>query len=604
MAPAPQVKATDAFGNAVPGVSITMQMVGPGQLTGGGARATGADGTATFATLVVKRAGSDVLVAVSGALPSVTSTSFNVTCPPITLGPATLADGTSGILYSQALNASGGVAPYTFLVTTGTAPAGLALTPAGLLAGTPSAGGITTFTVTATDANGCTGTQAFSISIIGVPAPASDLVATRMLTGNDASGRTRIQLTFSTTPFTSSVEVWRAPFGGYPRYWGGETPATPSYPPGAPWTKTDITASGQTDQPATRDAWAYVVFLKNSAGLPSPASNQTPVVLDYLLGDVSNGTERGVGDNVVEDADLSLLGAHYGADAARLSAGKARYLDIAPTVDHALDGRPIPDGHIDFDDLFTLASNYGPAPLAASAMALANAAAENAKGPEQVELRAPSLVDAGDTFDATLAIDGSGRVQGLSAQLAWDPSVVVPEAVTGSSWLGSQKGMVLSAQPGGIDVALLGTRERGLTGAGDLATVRFRALRLGDPQVKIDHVDARDAANRTLGPSALQATSHVAPPARTLLLAPAPNPARGPVQVTFALAQAGRVDLAIYSVDGRRVRTLADGVMPAGSYHLTWPGDDDAHRGIAPGVYFAQLVANGRRFSHKLVHIQ
>jgi len=251
-----------------------------------------------------------------------------------------------------------------------------------------------------------------------------------------------------------------------------------------------------------------------------------------------------------------------------------------------------------------LASHYGPAPAAASAVAIAEAAARYAQGPERLELRAPSLVEAGDTFDAALAIDGSGRVQGLSAQLAWDPSVVVPEAVSRSAWLESQNGLALSALPGRVDVALLGTREHGLSGAGELATVRFRALRVGDPQLRIDHVDARDAANRTLGPAALQATSHVAPPARTLLLAPAPNPARGPVQVTFTLAQPGRVDLAVYSVDGRRVRTLADGVMAAGAYHLTWTGDDDAHRGIAPGIYFAQLVAQGRRFSHKIVHLQ
>src|SRR5262245_6449226 len=201
-------------------------------------------------------------------------------------------------------------------------------------------------------------------------------------------------------------------------------------------------------------------------------------------------------------------------------------------------------------------------------------------------------------------MEAAGRVQGLSAQLAWDPSVVVPVDVTRSGWLESQNGVALSARPGEVDVALLGVRERGLSGAGDLATVRFRALRVGDPQLKLDNVDARDAANRVLGPSALQATSHVAAPARTLLLAPAPNPARGPVQVTFALAHAGRVDLAIYSVDGRRVRTLAGGEMAAGAYHLLWTGDDDGRRGAQPGVYFAQLVANGRRFTQKLVHLQ
>src|SRR5262249_3765082 len=144
----------------------------------------------------------------------------------------------------------------------------------------------------------------------------------------------------------------------------------------------------------------------------------------------------------------------------------------------------------------------------------------------------------------------------------------------------------------------------GFSGAGDLATVSFRALRLGDPRIRLDRVDARDAANRSLGAGALETATKAAPPARTVLLAPVPNPSRDPVQVTFALAQAGRVDLAIYSVDGRRVRTLVGGELEAGAYHFTWTGDDDSRRTASPGVYFAQLVAHGRRQSQKLVHLQ
>src|SRR5439155_18214097 len=111
------------------------------------------------------------------------------------------------------------------------------------------------------------------------------------------------------------------------------------------------------------------------------------------------------------------------------------------------------------------------------------------------------------------------------------------------------------------DAALLGARAQGLTGAGDLATVTFRALRVGDPAIRFARVVARDAANRTLGPSAFSATAEVAPPTRTLLLAPFPNPASGATSLLFALAQTGAVDLAIYSVDGRRVRSLAHGAF-------------------------------------------
>ena len=101
----------------------------------------------------------------------------------------------------------------------------------------------------------------------------------------------------------------------------------------------------------------------------------------------------------------------------------------------------------------------------------------------------------------------------------------------------------------------------------------------------------------------MQIEARTAAPAQTLLFAPVPNPTHGPAQVSFALARAGRVDLAVYSVDGRRVRTLAGGPFAPGAYHFDWSGDDDSRHPVAPGVYFTQLVTQERRFSRKLVRL-
>jgi hypothetical protein len=88
-----------------------------------------------------------------------------VNCPVITLSPTTLPNGQAGVAYNQTLTASGGVAPYTFLVTAGALPTGLALSASGLISGTTSIVGTFNFTVRATDANSCTGTQAYSLVI-------------------------------------------------------------------------------------------------------------------------------------------------------------------------------------------------------------------------------------------------------------------------------------------------------------------------------------------------------------------------------------------------------------------------------------------------------
>jgi hypothetical protein len=97
---------------------------------------------------------------------------LTVTCAAVALSPTTLPAGTAGASYTQTLTASGGAGPYSFTNTVGSLPAGLSLSGGGVLSGTPSASGTNTFTVTATDTNGCSGSQAYTLNVSGgVPMP-------------------------------------------------------------------------------------------------------------------------------------------------------------------------------------------------------------------------------------------------------------------------------------------------------------------------------------------------------------------------------------------------------------------------------------------------
>ena len=97
------------------------------------------------------------------------SYTLNVVCPTITLSPnganpTVLTGGTVGTAYSQTITASGGIGTYTYAKTSGTLPTGLSFSSAGVLSGTPTVSGLYTFTVTATDTKGCTGSQAYSVT--------------------------------------------------------------------------------------------------------------------------------------------------------------------------------------------------------------------------------------------------------------------------------------------------------------------------------------------------------------------------------------------------------------------------------------------------------
>ncbi len=94
-------------------------------------------------------------------------TNFTITpsCPAITPNPVTLPGGTVNSSYNQAIAAAGGTAPYSYGLNSGALPNGLTLSAAGVISGTPTEGGSFDVTVKATDANLCSGTRAYTLTV-------------------------------------------------------------------------------------------------------------------------------------------------------------------------------------------------------------------------------------------------------------------------------------------------------------------------------------------------------------------------------------------------------------------------------------------------------
>jgi large repetitive protein len=84
----------------------------------------------------------------------------------LALGPESLADGVTGVAYSQQLSvATGGTQPIAFRLAEGTLPDGLGFTGSGVLSGTPTKAGTFPFVVEATDARGATGRAGYTVRI-------------------------------------------------------------------------------------------------------------------------------------------------------------------------------------------------------------------------------------------------------------------------------------------------------------------------------------------------------------------------------------------------------------------------------------------------------
>jgi hypothetical protein len=426
------------------------------------------------------------------------------------------------------------------------------------------------------------------------PAAVSALAASRVLTGNPV-GQATTGITIAYTgapPAGGHVEVWRKRFGNYPEYDDGATsgsaPTAPvGYPP-AGWTATAVTASGQVDAPGSRDFWYYVAYTVDACG-NAAATAMTPGALDYVLGDVHDGTSDCAGDNQVTTSDISYLGAHYGATLGEPDA--LACLDVGPTSTEFVDGRPLTDNRVDFEDLVLFAIDYetagGPALMARSRPAAAAA--------DALALAVEATPAVGGTFDAVLSLAGAGDVQALSAKLDYDAAVVEPVKVTRGALLSQQAGPadVFVPAPGTVDVAAFG-RGQGLIGTGELARVTFRLKATGDPAIGLGKVSARDAHNRPLALDGRSTPGAEPPPAQVMLAPSYPNPFTNAITLGFGMPQAGMAQLVAFDIQGRAVRHLVNGMVGAGWKHVTWDGRDDAGKTLAPGAYVIRLAVGER----------
>jgi hypothetical protein len=80
-----------------------------------------------------------------------------------------------------------------------------------------------------------------------------------------------------------------------------------------------------------------------------------------------------------------------------------------------------------------------------------------------------------------------------------------------------------------------------------------------------------------------------------------PNPFSPETRIEFDLPHSGHVELKVYAVSGRLVRTLVEGRRAAGTHSVRWDGRDDAGRKVSSGVYFCNLSADGISESRKMI---
>jgi hypothetical protein len=105
-------------------------------------------------------------------------------------------------------------------------------------------------------------------------------------------------------------------------------------------------------------------------------------------------------------------------------------------------------------------------------------------------------------------------------------------------------------------------------------------------------------------PSNCVPTAAGSPPLAITRLTNYPNPFSSSTRIELSLTSEETLDLAIYAVDGRRVRALRQGAFPGGETFLSWDGRDDRGVAVPSGVYFLRADGRASQAVARLIHVR
>jgi flagellar hook assembly protein FlgD len=84
----------------------------------------------------------------------------------------------------------------------------------------------------------------------------------------------------------------------------------------------------------------------------------------------------------------------------------------------------------------------------------------------------------------------------------------------------------------------------------------------------------------------------------------APNPFGMETSIKFVVPLKAQVDLSVYDVSGRLVKSVYNGITDPGQHAARWDGRDGFGASVSPGVYFIRLATPEQSIEKKMVFVK
>ncbi|WP_266158281.1 Ig-like domain-containing protein [Dyella silvatica] len=255
----------------------------------------------------------------------------------INVSPLTLPVGYTGTAYNQPISATGGTAPYTVTLLSGSLPAGLSLSGNALI-GTPTTVGTSSFALKVTDAANISEKVSYSL-VVQIPPPTAGAVSATV-----AYGSTNNPITLNTTGSLASVAVASAASHGTATASGTAITYTPAagYSGSDSFTYTATNSSG-TSAPATVTITvnpqlpvagaASVTVLENSSNNPvTLALSGGAATSVAVAGAAGHGTATASGTSITYTPTNGYIGSDSFTYTATNAAGTSTPATVTVTV--------------------------------------------------------------------------------------------------------------------------------------------------------------------------------------------------------------------------------------------------------------------------------
>ena len=215
-------------------------------------------------------------------------------------------------------------------------------------------------------------------------------------------------------------------------------------------------------------------------------------------------------------------------------------------------------------------------------------------GAPAASLKSLEGLSAKDEIRVQVSLSEMTQVKGYGFTVSFDPQQYefVKAEQGADNLFGSAAPLFLtsSKEPGQVMIANASvTAQSGISGNGGAAVLTFRKLGNATGTFRLSNLLLLDAAGGVNPIRDVQALDMK--PREFGLDQNYPNPFNPTTQIAYRLPEDSRVRLVVYNILGQQVRTLVNGLVPAGAYSIAWDGRDEVGRQTASGIYLYRLDA-------------